>query len=56
MKKKYEQPRLEVTEFRFSEHIANASSGPCKFTWDKDGEFSCTEGIPEKIWSNNLSY
>jgi hypothetical protein len=29
MKKKYQQPRLEIAEFLFSEHIACASGSEC---------------------------
>lgn len=51
MKKNYVKPNLEVTEFRFVEHIA--ASGSCKIVWNNIGIASCTEGTPEQISVNN---
>lgn len=52
MKKQYEKPRLEVTEFCFSEHIA-AASGECVIVWLNVGPTSCTTGTPVKHSFNN---
>lgn len=51
MKKKYEKPRLEVTEFCFSEHIAASS---CYRQWTNIGENECSSW--ENKWFNNVSY
>lgn len=53
MKKKYEKPRLEVTEFRFSEHIAASGAGSCEIVWKNIGLLSCTSGTPEQVSYNN---
>jgi len=52
MKKQYEQPRLEVTEFCFSEHIA-ASGASCFSVWTNIGPTSCVTGTPELVRVNN---
>jgi len=53
MKKKYEQPRLEVTEFRFSEHIAAGSGGTaCSEIWNNIGVGGCQFGTPEFLGYN----
>jgi hypothetical protein len=52
MKKEYETPRLEVTEFCFSEHIA-ASGSSCFSVWTNVGTSSCTSGTPELVSVNN---
>jgi hypothetical protein len=52
MKKEYEQPRLEVAEFCFSEHIA-ASGTSCLSVWTNIGVQSCTSGTPEQVTVNN---
>lgn len=53
MKKKYEQPRLEVTEFCFSEHIAASGGTQCLSVWTNQGVTSCVSGTPELISLNN---
>lgn len=53
MKKQYEKPRLEVTEFCFSEHIAASGGGTCFSVWSNIGATSCTSGTPELISVNN---
>lgn len=43
MKKKYEAPRMEITEFRFSEHIAASNVAKCK-TYYTDETAAGTSG------------
>ncbi|MEA4965238.1 MAG: hypothetical protein VB055_05395 [Oscillospiraceae bacterium] len=52
MKRNYEKPRFEVTEFRFSEQIA-ASGTTCTHVWTNVGATSCTSGTPVLQSFNN---
>jgi len=56
MKKQYEQPNLEVTEFRFSEHIAASGGTSCYPMYtnvDTDGNHICDTGTPTYTGSTN---
>ena len=54
-KKVYEKPRFEVTEFRFSEHIAASGAvAQCDYVWGNTGPTYCSSGTPYKIYYNNL--
>lgn len=55
MKKKYEQPRLEVTEFRFSEQIASSPGTKCYPIWsntDTTGDNIC-DNTPVYVGKTN---
>ena len=53
MKKPYETPRIEVTEFRFSEHIAASGtpSSSCIYIWTYSGLHGCEN--PQQVPFNN---
>lgn len=51
MKKPYQKPYLEVTEFRFSEHIADSGGSSCTYIWTNIGDTGCTD--PEQVPFNN---
>ncbi|HOP11762.1 MAG TPA: hypothetical protein PK629_09765 [Oscillospiraceae bacterium] len=55
MKKHYEKPCLEVTEFRFSEHIAASGDAVpnCTIIWLNSGPTGCTSGTPVEYSVNN---
>lgn len=59
MKKDYKKPEAEKITFNYKEQVVAASNGPsrvcCTKVWTNQGDFGCSTGTPESVWSGNAT-